>query len=124
VRLEDLAAGTTVAGVVPGLDVLVVAISWHGQSAVTLTSREASGRVAERLLYRDDEATLEVRGERVGLTNVLRSVMPATVALEADLVPRARWFEDPLARWKARASRPRAPTNVACRESGDYRSKY
>jgi superfamily II DNA or RNA helicase len=64
VRLEDLVAGATVAGVVPGIDVLVVALAWHGQSAVTLTYREPAGRVAERLLYRDDEATLEIRGDR------------------------------------------------------------
>jgi superfamily II DNA or RNA helicase len=63
-RLEDLAAGATVTGIVPGADVSVVAASWHGQAAVTLTYREPSGRVAERLLYRADEPSLSVRAER------------------------------------------------------------
>jgi hypothetical protein len=63
-RLEDLAAGATVTGIVPGTDVTVVAAAWHGQAAVTLTYREPSGRVAERLLYRADEPSLELRAER------------------------------------------------------------
>ncbi len=64
--LESLVPGAVVAGVVPGVDVTVVAVSWHGQAAVTLTYREPSGRVAERLLYRDDEAALEIRGDQAG----------------------------------------------------------
>ena len=65
-RLEDLTPAVTISGVVPGSDVTVVAVSWHGQAAVTLTYREPSGRVAERLLYRDDEAALEIRGDQAG----------------------------------------------------------
>ncbi|MGH9131114.1 MAG: helicase-related protein [Acidimicrobiales bacterium] len=67
-RLEGLASGTLVAGVVPGAEVTVVAVAWHGQSAITLTYRDPSGRVGERLLYRDDEASLEVRGANTGWT--------------------------------------------------------
>ncbi len=49
---------------VPGTAVEVVAVTWHGDSAVTLTYRDVSGRVAERLLYRGDEAHLQVaRGQ-------------------------------------------------------------
>lgn len=62
VRLEDLVLAAAVGGIVPGTDVTVVAVAWHGQAAITLTYREPSGRVAERLLYRDDEAALELRG--------------------------------------------------------------
>jgi len=61
-RLEDLAPGEVVAGVVPGREVTVVALSWHGTSAVTLTFREPDGKVAERLLYRSDEEGLSLVG--------------------------------------------------------------
>ncbi|MGH7912201.1 MAG: DEAD/DEAH box helicase, partial [Candidatus Dormibacteraceae bacterium] len=45
-----------------------VALSWHGGAAVTLTYRDPDGRVGERLLYRSDEAALQVRtaGSRWG----------------------------------------------------------
>jgi hypothetical protein len=39
-KLEDLTAGALVTGIVPGEDVTVVAVSWHGQEAVTLTYQE------------------------------------------------------------------------------------
>jgi hypothetical protein len=61
-ELEDLVPGTVIGGVVPAKDVTSVALSWHGSSAVTLTYRDPDGRVGERLLYRSDEATLQVRG--------------------------------------------------------------
>ncbi|MDA8061979.1 MAG: DEAD/DEAH box helicase, partial [Actinomycetota bacterium] len=61
-QLEDLVPGTVIGGVVPAKDVTSVALSWHGGAAVTLTYRDPDGRVGERLLYRSDEATLQVRG--------------------------------------------------------------
>lgn len=61
-RLEELATGAVVAGVIPGRDVTAVALAWHGTSAVTLTYRDADGRVGERLLYRTDEPALSLRG--------------------------------------------------------------
>ena len=65
-RLEDLTPGTMVAGVVPGEDVTVVAVAWHGRDAVTLTFRHPNGRTAEQLLYRDDEAYLQIRARGRG----------------------------------------------------------
>jgi superfamily II DNA or RNA helicase len=43
----------------PG-EAVTVAATWHGSSAVTLTYRDGAGRVAERLVYRDDEPALSV----------------------------------------------------------------
>jgi superfamily II DNA or RNA helicase len=60
VRLEELIPGAVIRGVSPGEAVTVVAVTWHGRSAVTLTYRDAAGRVAERLVYRDDEPALSV----------------------------------------------------------------
>jgi superfamily II DNA or RNA helicase len=60
VRLEELTPGAVIQGVSPGEAVTVVAATWHGSSAITLTYRDAAGRVAERLVYRDDEPVLSV----------------------------------------------------------------
>ena len=60
-RLEDLAPGASVRGLTAsGGLVEVVAVQWHGSSAVTVTYRTGEGRVDERLVYRDDEALLSV----------------------------------------------------------------
>lgn len=59
-RLEELTPGTEVRGVVPDQLVTVVAASWHGKNALTLTFRTAAGQPNDRLLYRDDEPRLEV----------------------------------------------------------------
>ncbi|MEZ5142212.1 MAG: helicase-related protein [Acidimicrobiales bacterium] len=59
-QLEDLAPGSTVVGLVASGPVEVVAVTWHGTSAVTVTYRSLEGRVDERLVYRDDEALLSV----------------------------------------------------------------
>ncbi|MGC1184871.1 MAG: helicase-related protein [Candidatus Dormiibacterota bacterium] len=63
-RLEDLTAGTLVTGIVPGDEVTVVAVSWHGQEAVTLTYQETSGQVSQRLLFRADEPSIELGGPK------------------------------------------------------------
>src|SRR6266576_3084751 len=64
VRLEDLTPGALVLGVLPDRLVTVVAVEWHGTQALTLTYRDDAGRVDHQLLYRADEAALEV--EEVG----------------------------------------------------------
>ena len=57
-KLEELTPGTSVAGVVAGETVSVVAVRWFGSAGISLTYRHADGRVAETLLYRDAEPTL------------------------------------------------------------------
>ena len=60
VTLEQLSAGLVVDGVVPRVPVTVVAVSWHGSSALTLTYRDPDAQVAEVLLGRDAESRLSV----------------------------------------------------------------
>ncbi len=60
VALEDLASGDIIIGVLPSKKVTVVALAWHGESAVTITYRDSDGRVGERLLYRSDEQALSM----------------------------------------------------------------
>jgi superfamily II DNA or RNA helicase len=67
-RLEDLVPGAAVRGVVADQAVSVVACRWHGSAAVTLTYRDPSGRVDERLVYRDDEARLSIEAQGAAWT--------------------------------------------------------
>jgi len=59
-RLEDLTRGATVKGILPDALVTVIDVAWHGDVAITLTYRDAAGHVAQEILYRDREPTLEI----------------------------------------------------------------
>ena len=47
-------------GLLPKAAAEVVNVQWHGTEALTLIYRPPSGRIAEEILYRQDEARLEV----------------------------------------------------------------
>ncbi len=59
-KLESLTPNTNVRAILPDQIVTVVSVSWHGSDALTLIYRTANGRVAEEILYRHDEARLEL----------------------------------------------------------------
>jgi SNF2 family DNA or RNA helicase len=59
-KLEDLKPETSVRGVLPDALVTVVNVDWHGSDALTLVYRGPTGRVADEILYRSDEARLEI----------------------------------------------------------------
>ncbi|MBE0481519.1 MAG: DEAD/DEAH box helicase, partial [Dehalococcoidia bacterium] len=60
-RLEELSPGAVVDGVRSDGPVTVVSVQWFGQSAVELTYKlEATGAVANQLLYRTDEERLRI----------------------------------------------------------------
>lgn len=58
--LEDLTAGARVVGVRPDGPVSVVAVKWLGTTAIGLTYKDSAGRVANELLFRDRESSLEI----------------------------------------------------------------
>jgi SNF2 family DNA or RNA helicase len=60
VRLEDLQPNVVLRGVLPDASVVVSAVQWFGSEALELTYKDPAGKVANMLLYRDDEARLEV----------------------------------------------------------------
>jgi len=60
VKLEDIQPNASLKGVRPDSAVTVVNVQWHGSDALTLVYRDASGRVADEILYRHDEPRLEV----------------------------------------------------------------
>src|SRR6266567_6342099 len=59
-QLEQLTRGATVKGILPDTLVTVVNVEWHGDVAITLTYRDAAGRVNNEILYRDREPSLEI----------------------------------------------------------------
>jgi superfamily II DNA or RNA helicase len=59
-NLEDLQPNAAVRGILPDALVTVVAVQWFGSQAMELTYKDAVGRVGNVLLYRHDEARLEV----------------------------------------------------------------
>ena len=59
-QLEDLRPHGTVRGVHPGGPVSVVSVQWFGSEAVELTYKRPDGQVGNELLYRVDEARLEI----------------------------------------------------------------
>lgn len=57
-KIEDIARGQRLVGVDPAGPVEVVAVAPGGQDAITLVFRSPAGVIGERMLFRDDEASL------------------------------------------------------------------
>ena len=60
VKLEDFQANAAVRGILSDSLVTVVSVRWYGTEAIELTYKTPSGKVANELLYRNDEARIEV----------------------------------------------------------------
>ena len=59
-KLEDLQPRASVRGVLANSPVTVVSVQWFGSEALELTYKTPAGRVANELLYRNDEPRLEI----------------------------------------------------------------
>ncbi len=59
-RLEDLTRGAQVKGIRTDGPVEVVDVKWFGAGAIEITFKDAEGKPGNELLYRTDEARLEV----------------------------------------------------------------
>src|ERR1700752_5217711 len=59
-KLEDLQPNIAVRGILPEALVTVVNVQWYGDSALELTYKDPAGRVSNEVLYRADEARLQV----------------------------------------------------------------
>jgi superfamily II DNA or RNA helicase len=60
IRLEELQPNAAIRGLLPDCLVTVVSVQWFGTEALELTYKTPGGRVANELLYRDDEARLDL----------------------------------------------------------------
>lgn len=59
-RLEDITPGVTVKGIIPNGHASITAVKWYGTNAVEVTYKSSDGKIANELIYRDQEPTLEV----------------------------------------------------------------
>jgi SNF2 family DNA or RNA helicase len=59
-RLEDLAQGAAVRGILPDELVTVVNVQWYGSDVIELTYKSAAGKLGSELVFRDREAQLEI----------------------------------------------------------------
>jgi SNF2 family DNA or RNA helicase len=59
-KLEELTPNTAVRGILPDSLVTVVSVQWFGSAALELTYKSPTGRVANELLYREDESRIQV----------------------------------------------------------------
>ena len=64
-RLEDLTVGSLVSGLVNNETVQVVAVKWYGSSVLEITYKNTQGMLASQLLYREDEAHLDVQEDNL-----------------------------------------------------------
>jgi SNF2 family DNA or RNA helicase len=58
--LEQLLPNAAVRGILPDSLVTVVSVQWYGSEALELTYKTPTGRLANELLYRNDEPRIEV----------------------------------------------------------------
>jgi superfamily II DNA or RNA helicase len=59
-KLEQLQPKASLRGILPDSTVTVVNVQWFGSEALELTYKDPEGKVANILLYRDDESRLEL----------------------------------------------------------------
>jgi superfamily II DNA or RNA helicase len=62
--LEDLKPGLKITGILPDQAVTIVDVKWHGSTAVELFYKRADGQPGTQLLFRDDEAKLQIAESR------------------------------------------------------------
>ena len=64
-RLEDLTVGGSVSGLINNESVRIVAVKWYGSSVLEVTYKNSQGMLASQLVYREDEARLNVEEDKL-----------------------------------------------------------
>jgi len=59
-RLEEITPGATIKGILPDALVSTINVQWFGSEAIELTYKDPTGKVGNQLLYRHDEARIEI----------------------------------------------------------------
>ena len=59
-KLEEIKAGAYITGLTPSGTAKVVNLEWFGDQAIKVTFEDTAGKVGQRLVYRNEEPTLEV----------------------------------------------------------------
>ena len=76
-RLEDLVPGVSIAGLLPGVEVILVHAGMHGTQACTLVYRTPDGGFGERVIYRPDLVGLSIgSGTTIGMGSIVLHNVP------------------------------------------------
>lgn len=59
-RLEGITVGSNIVGIVSKEPVTVVAVKWYGTAVLEITFKDSKGLLANQLLYRENEASIEI----------------------------------------------------------------
>lgn len=95
-RLEDIRGGALVRGIAPSVAVQVVSVEWIGTQAISVVYRGAAGAIAEAILYREDEPSLELEAAgRAWSLDADGSLV--RLVTEADRIKLAHYFDPFLA---------------------------
>jgi SNF2 family DNA or RNA helicase len=95
-RLEQLTRGKQVRGILPNQLVNLIDVQWHGASAVEVVFRRSNGQLGSQLLYRENEAQLElVEAERLWAFDVDGAIL--RLVSEAYRIQLAHLFDPVLA---------------------------
>ena len=94
VKLEQLKRGVRIRGLAPQQIATLLDVEWSGANAVTVVYRRADGKIEETLLYRENEAGLDIpQAERLWAFNAEgRLLRLVSEAYRIDLA----WLFDPL----------------------------
>ena len=63
--LEELTVGSNVSGLVNNESVQIIAVRWYGSSVLNITYKDSRGRLADQLVYREDETRLQVEEDNL-----------------------------------------------------------
>ena len=63
VHLEEITVGCQLNGIAAKETVTVIAVQWYGNAALEVTFKNSRGQLGSQILYRGDEATIEVLGD-------------------------------------------------------------
>ena len=64
-KLEKIVTGCTVKGIAGSEPVTIVAVQWYGTAVIEITYKDSRGVLGTQLLYRDDEASIEVLNDHL-----------------------------------------------------------
>ena len=64
-KLEELAVSCHVNGLVSDEPVQIIAVSWYGSAVLDITYKTSQGQLGNQLVYREDEARLQVLENRL-----------------------------------------------------------
>ena len=62
-HLEEITVGCQLNGIAARETVTVIAVQWYGNAALEVTFKNSRGQLGSQILYRGDEATVDVLGD-------------------------------------------------------------